>query len=50
MMSEFLKNKLPHVNITFYFNPNHSHGENAYPSIMQGINMAYQACKADTNC
>nr|WP_227713094.1 alpha/beta hydrolase-fold protein [Moraxella sp. K127] len=50
LMSEFLKNKLPHANVTFDFNPNHAHGENAYPSIIQGVNMAYQACKADSNC
>ena len=50
MMSQLLKNKLPYANVTFHFNPNHSHGENAYPSIIQGVNMAYQACKADSNC
>ncbi|MDO4896075.1 MAG: hypothetical protein Q3971_01825 [Moraxella sp.] len=31
-------------------NSNQSHGENAYLSIIQGVNMAYQACKADSNC
>lgn len=50
LMYEFLQQQLPNAKVNFEFNSGYSHGENAYPSIIQGVTMAYQACKADQDC
>ena len=50
LMYEFLQQQLPNAKVNFEFNEGYSHGENAYPSIIQGVTMAYQACKADQDC
>lgn len=49
-LSQFLKEQAPNAHINFQFNAGHTHGENAYPSIIRGVHMAYQACQADVAC
>ncbi|RKM31737.1 alpha/beta hydrolase [Moraxella catarrhalis] len=46
----FLKDNLPNAKVDFHFNLGQSHGLNAYPSMIQGIKMAYDACRLDTTC
>lgn len=36
--------------VSFKFHAGHGHGENAHPSIVQGITLAYEACQTDKDC
>lgn len=49
-MSEFLKHRLPHTNVSFLFNHGYNHGTNAYPSLIQGLTMMYQDCQTNESC
>lgn len=50
VLHQFLHNKLPNAHVSFALNQAHSHGLNAYPSLIQGLTLAYTICQADRLC
>lgn len=47
---QFLVKKLGQSKTSFAFHSDYSHGDNAYPSLLKGIRLAYQACQTDADC
>ena len=49
-LSLSLQKQLPITHVDFILNHGQSHGLNAYPSLIQGLTLAYNVCKADKAC